>query len=417
MRVDPLGRRAPAAAPLLAATLLALGCGGCCPCASSAPAATPGREGGRLFGPRELESALGSAQLRERVRRDVHAFFRLVNRGFTNAVCRRFGETIPATPVVNLHGDVHLEQYAVTETGRGLADFDDAALGPPMVDLVRAGTSAVLVAQSHGWDPAPAVQALLDGYRESLEHPRTAVTEPPLCGRLREELPTRPVFLARSEDLMTPLEPALAEEFDRAFARYVGLMDQQHPELRAGYFEVKRRGRVRAGVGSTLVPRILVRVEGPTDEADDDVILEVKELVPFEPGSCVRRMGGAWRVVLTQARLGLGSNELLAVVPRSPAHPFGGHPFWIQEWRPDYRELDVERDLRRPEELVAVAHDVGHRLGTGHVLYVGAPLDEQLRLALRSALEVLAPRIRRQSIELAEITRRDWQAFLERVGR
>jgi Ser/Thr protein kinase RdoA (MazF antagonist) len=42
---------------------------------------------------------------------------------------------------VNLHGDAHLEQFAVTDASFGLIDFDDAVGGPAVIDLLRFGVS------------------------------------------------------------------------------------------------------------------------------------------------------------------------------------------------------------------------------------------------------------------------------------
>ena len=47
-------------------------------------------------------------------------------------------------PTVTLHGDPHLEQYAVTDAGRGLTDFDDASKGPAILDLVRFGRPKIM---------------------------------------------------------------------------------------------------------------------------------------------------------------------------------------------------------------------------------------------------------------------------------
>src|SRR2546422_10354369 len=48
-----------------------------------------------------------------RLRDTPHAYFRFVNRPFTQAVCAQFDDARAGFPDVNLHGDAHLEQYAV----------------------------------------------------------------------------------------------------------------------------------------------------------------------------------------------------------------------------------------------------------------------------------------------------------------
>jgi Uncharacterized protein conserved in bacteria (DUF2252) len=86
-----------------------------------------------------------------RLRETPRAYFRFVSRRFTQAVCAQFGDARGGFPDVNLHGDAHIEQYAVTSLGRGLTDFDESARGPSFIDLVRFGVSLELAAREKGW--------------------------------------------------------------------------------------------------------------------------------------------------------------------------------------------------------------------------------------------------------------------------
>ena len=74
---------------------------------------------------------------------------------------------------MRLHGDAHVEQYAVTDDSRGLDDFDDSALGPAVVDIVRFLGSLDLVARQKGWlDQRDAfVDAFFRGYERALQSP------------------------------------------------------------------------------------------------------------------------------------------------------------------------------------------------------------------------------------------------------
>ncbi len=56
-------------------------------------------------------------------------------------MCETLEQALAGTPTVNLHGDPHVEQYSVTESGRGLTDFDDASTGPAALDIVRFAVS------------------------------------------------------------------------------------------------------------------------------------------------------------------------------------------------------------------------------------------------------------------------------------
>src|ERR1041384_2730454 len=76
-------------------------------------------------------------KLIERPRADPYDYFRFVNRSWIARVCRDFAKDLEGLPIVRLHGDAHVEQFAVAQDAWGLDDFDDAARGPAAVDIVR----------------------------------------------------------------------------------------------------------------------------------------------------------------------------------------------------------------------------------------------------------------------------------------
>src|SRR5262245_31311984 len=97
----------------------------------------------------------GADQLPPSVARAIHespyAFFRLANRAWASRVCNDFAGDLKSLDPVRLHGDAHVEQYAVTDTSYGLDDFDDTAVGPAVIDLVRFLGSLRLAARERGW--------------------------------------------------------------------------------------------------------------------------------------------------------------------------------------------------------------------------------------------------------------------------
>src|SRR5262245_12962434 len=86
------------------------------------------------------------AALVDQLRADPFTYFRFVNRPWIARACQAFAD-LPAGPSVRLHGDAHVEQFAVTRDAFGLDDFDDAAHGPAFVDIVRFMGSIDLVLQ------------------------------------------------------------------------------------------------------------------------------------------------------------------------------------------------------------------------------------------------------------------------------
>ena len=90
-------------------------------------------------------------KLLNRILAGPHWYFRFINIPFSKEICRLFQDELPGTPSFNLHGDAHIEQYAVTEIGRGLTDFDHATTGPGVLDLARFATSLHLTCRVNGW--------------------------------------------------------------------------------------------------------------------------------------------------------------------------------------------------------------------------------------------------------------------------
>lgn|SRR5687768_8429933 len=52
-------------------------------------------------------------ELIERLRADPYDYFRFINRSWITRVCERFSKDLEGLPIVRLHGDAHIEQFAV----------------------------------------------------------------------------------------------------------------------------------------------------------------------------------------------------------------------------------------------------------------------------------------------------------------
>src|SRR4030042_1245668 len=125
--------------------------------------------------------------LLERLTATAHGYFRFVNAAFAGEACPLFSDPASSMPEVNLHGDAHVEQYAVTSLGRGLTDFDDCTRGKAVIDLVRFGSSLLLAARAQGWSAEERrfVDAFLEGYRSGLRGGRLGMPTPGLVTRTR----------------------------------------------------------------------------------------------------------------------------------------------------------------------------------------------------------------------------------------
>jgi hypothetical protein len=374
-----------------------------------APAPAPADAPALRFPHGELASVRARPELHEELLGTPHRFFRYVNEAFAQRVCDRLAALDVHGPAVNLHGDAHVEQYAVSDEERGLADFDAAAIGPPAVDLVRFAVSLRIVAAARGWsgDGDRLVRAFLDGYEKGLADPTAAVHEPRVAARLRARFVDTPrEWLVRTDTMMQRLpKPEFARLLD-AKQEYRRRMLAQNPGLSPEFFTPKRAGTLTLGTGSAEEHKYLVRVEGPSRADADDVILEVKEMSDLSGVRCLAGAAGRdpFRVIMGQSRIGAAPSDLLGYLV------LDGREFYVQKWRVNYTELRAA-DLRDAEELVEVAYEVGQQLGRGHPRLMNAPYDVQLRGALLEHLDAVRLLVVQWSSELEQEVDVAWAEF------
>ncbi len=350
-------------------------------------------------------------ELEQRLRSDLYAFFRFTNREFAQRVCGMFEDT--PMPRVNLHGDAHIEQYAITGSGQGLADYDDAASGPAVLDLVRFGVSLRLVGKLESWNTDEALHAFLRGYREGIRETAHAGDSPMCVQRIRESLGTdRSEFLEYVQGMMQPVADDAELPLRAGLRAYVTRMKEQNPTLPEYFFELRAFGRHSGGLGSSLDKKFLLRLEGDTQEPNDDVVLEAKEVRDMSGVPCVQRGSGAYSIVVSQRNIGRMSPRFLAPVPNVPETPEHARPFWVHEWLSDYHELQ-RRDVRSVEELAEIAFDVGVQLGEGHVRGVGGAMHIQLRSEQEAMMEELEEPLRDAIDTLTSLVVRSWEAYAQ----
>jgi hypothetical protein len=325
-----------------------------------------------------------------------------VNRQFARLVCARFADV--NLPAVTLHGDAHLEQYAVTDLGRGLTDFDDASAGPAMLDLVRFGASLRLAARERGWEAeADRLFALFwSGYELALRDPTTEAPEPALARRLQAAFdPDRIALLARAETLMQMLpepRPMLDEEARKETIATLA----RNSRLPVSFFRVKKAGALNVGVGSAADEKYLFRIEGETALDDDDVLLEFKEVRDLGAIPCIRHDPGPSRIIVGQSRLAYEPFRYAGTIRSGTVN------FWVHSWPLNYVELRIE-DLRSSEELQEIVYDAGVQLGRGHPKR-WSPKEAQV-LRRRLARGLPSERVRSVAAQLADETVRAWERF------
>jgi hypothetical protein len=357
--------------------------------------------------------AAAPPSLKALLREDPFVYFRFLNSAWAARACEAFRSDLPSLPAAILHGDAHVGQYALTATARGLDDFDDAARGPSVVDLVRFLGSVDLVARQRGWDAERErlFDRFFDGYTRGLSDPAYLPPDPAVVTRLRAgSRRTREQFLAWGESLMETPTPQEADNAARSAALLETFVRALHPEVPAGYFGLKRVGWLRMGVGSALARKVLARVEGPSPSPGDDVLLEAKELSRLEGVPCVQvpLSGEAFRVIAAAEQIGRIRHEILVVAPRREEQASEARDLWVRSWDETYAEVTVA-DLASVEELAEVVHDVGAQLGATNLRESIPVLEAQLRHAELAAVRRLEPRIRATARQLTNDLLAGWE--------
>jgi hypothetical protein len=341
----------------------------------------------------------------------AHGYFRFVSTAFAGEACRLFSDVAPSMPEVNLHGDAHVEQYAVTSLGRGLTDFDDCTRGAPVIDLVRFGSSLLLAAREKGWaaEERRFVDAFLEGYRSGLRGGRRGMPTPELVTRARAGFEWDHAPALRQAHALIDQAPLPFDAFADGVSRFAELVSVRR-ELPADFFRVKRVGALTMGVGSALDEKYLLVLEGDTAAAEDDLVVEAKQIRDLAGNPCVRTDVGASRVLDGQRLIAYEPFGYAAVVPH------GGKFFWMHDWTDDYQEASIQSAILSPRDLREIAFDAGVQMGRAHPKRADGAADKDRRKAVERSLDANEGRVRAAMRELAGRTEAAWRRFRERAG-
>jgi len=361
----------------------------------------------------ELRARGASDALIDRIGASAFRYFRAVSEPFKHRTCEAFSDLRWRLPSAAVHGDAHLEQFVVTDESFGLADFDNAGFGPAIVDLVRYAASLHLACRDieGGCDAERAVAAYFEAYHAALDHPVQRAA-PPIVVRLRDGLGPEPeAWLQWAEGLMQPLDPAEEARFRREWFRFVALMRETTPERPESFYAIRRLGSIELGLGSALERKMLIRIEGPTGDPLDDVVLEARShSLPVYRGCVWRATGGSLNVFLLTSLLDHPLPKVFGVLP----NPAGDElpELWIQSWERGYRELSLS-DIRDQADLDALATDAGTQLAGYYWKTTPEALRGYHRFTQLRAFELADQRARALARTLARDVVDAWRRFRE----
>ncbi len=299
-------------------------------------------------------------------------------------------------PTVLTLGDVHPGNFGVMPSRDnvpffGVNDFDESYYAPFTWDLKRGALGFMLsVAEMGGHGhrlQTGAVKTFVVGYLEAIQEYATGKHErreqlradnaPPLIANLLENAgrTSRARWLAddyldetglrfRNSEKLVPVS-SRREEFQAIIDRYVR-DNELSPPPRAAKMRVKdvcvRKGQGTASLG---LARYYVLIEGPSGDASDDIVLELKQarmsaLAGLVPPSPFAVDGRADRIVHAQ-RVQLVRGDVFYGRVK-----FDGHSFMVRERSPFRDSIDVEE--LSPDQWFEYASVCGRALAHAHAL-------------------------------------------------
>jgi hypothetical protein len=366
--------------------------------------------------PESLKHA--TPELIQRLRADPYVYFRFVNRSWIARICDDFGAELRSLPVVRLHGDPHVEQFAYTNDAWGLDDFDDSARGPAAIDIVRFLGSIDLAARQRFWEKhrEKLFDGFVEGYKRGLAEPDYLPRAPEIVRQLRAQAPrTRAAFLALNDSRIQPLTEGAMKAVIAAVEAFAGIVLRERPDLVSGYFRVVRAGWVQGGVGSAATPKIMVRVQGASDDPADDELLELKKIGDLGGLRCLETPAfqPTLRIIDGSKQLGRLKHSILAagpelVIPEVAARGQRLDDWWLRNVDPSYRQVGLT-DLRSVDDLAAIVHDAGVQLGAGRLQDKTPTLNSFDRKRIFAAAGKLDKRYRQEATKLVDELLLGWK--------
>ena len=209
--------------------------------------------------------------------------------------------------------------------------------------------SLELAAQANHWqnNTDELLTAFLDGYRKALENPEIEFAEPALSQKVRAAFTiNRDAYFQWIASVMQPMAQSLRDSLVAAIHPYVETKLAEKPALTAAYFQVEDCGILQMGIGSALDMKFLVRIRGKSDDPNDDVMLEFKEVRDLSGIDCIDsgREKDPFRILVAQTRIAYTPFSHLGYFR------FRGRNFWVHSWVDNYEEIKIDKSFKTLEK-------------------------------------------------------------------
>ena len=320
----------------------------------------------------------------ELLRRDPFAFFR--------GTCHLFYETLPraallaSAPTVLVCGDLHLENFGTYKGDNRLVyfdlnDFDEAALAPCTLDLVRF-TAGVLVAAAHlklsNGQAVKLCRVFVDSYRNAIGDGKPRWIERATAGGMIKDLMRS--LEQRSRDELLDKRTGRAKSgrrlrIDGSHALAITAADRNRIAAllkrfaaatdKPGFYRVLDAARRIAGNGSLGVERYMVLVEGK-GSPDNNYLLDLKLAVPSALTQSLKLRQPKWA---SEAQRVVGCQRIVQAISPALLHAVDGgrKSYVLKELQPTADRLDLTLWRGRIERLEAVIHDMAEVTAWGHL--------------------------------------------------
>ena len=116
---------------------------------------------------------------------------------------------------------------------------------------------------------------------------------------------------------MQPMADATLKSVNESMDAFDRFIRPQRPISQRGTLPWLRAGWLRVGVGSAAIRKVLIPVQGPSEDPEDDVLIEAKEVANLDGLACLEdsMTPQAIRVIAGARQLGRIQHDILAVGP------------------------------------------------------------------------------------------------------